>query len=297
MSYSPQTGLVYIPTIQLAYPYFPSSRYRVRRGLWNTGEDLPALLRFIDAMPDIHHCAPTQLKAWDPVAQREVWRVDHDFFTPAGVLSTAGGLVFQGTGGRFVAYASDTGASLWESRVGVGIVAPPISYAVDGVQYVAIMAGLGGGSLFKIPVEVENEGRVLAYRLDGSAPMPPTRPRARGRVDVPPLSASPETIEQGQRLYAEHCLFCHGAKARNGGMMPDLRMSTRAVHDAWPEIVLGGTRQAKGMASFADALDEDDVEAIHAYVIERALHQPRWLERVGDWLAERICIPAHWMAY
>jgi hypothetical protein len=80
-------------------------------------------------------------------------------------------------------------------------------------------------------------------------------------------------------------------------MMPDLRTSTRAIHDSWHEIVLGGTRQAKGMASFADALAVADVDAIHAYVIERALHQPTWLERTGDWLAERICIPARWMAY
>lgn len=296
MSYSPRTGLVYIPSLEIGYPYIALERFRFVPGAFNTGEDFPALNRFLRWRLPI--CAPAQLKAWDPVRQQEAWRVDHEHPVNGGVLSTAGDLVFQGHGGgSFSAYDAHTGVRLWESHVGVGIMAPPITYRVGGEQLVAVLAGIGGSpAINHLDMAYENHGRLLAYKLGGAAPLPPVRKRSAGRVEAPPLEASHETIARGESLYATHCMRCHGPNARSTGWLPDLRFSSREVHESWIAIVLGGTREARGMASFADLIDESEARAIHAYVIERAWHEPGWLESAFEWVAGRVCIPAHWLA-
>src|SRR5204863_6811383 len=86
-----------------------------------------------------------RLIAWDPIAQKEVWRVERAGQSNGGVLSTAGNLVFQGTGmGDFTAVNAKTGEQLWSSPVQTGVIAAPITYEINGTQYVAIMAGSGG---------------------------------------------------------------------------------------------------------------------------------------------------------
>lgn len=96
--------------------------------------------------------------AWDPVAQRERWRVNYTGGTGSGTLATGGDLVFQATPqGALVAYHAETGAKLWESTVGPGA-ATPVSYEIDGRQYIAILGGRGGNgqpparvSVFALP--------------------------------------------------------------------------------------------------------------------------------------------------
>src|SRR3990172_7073074 len=145
MSYSPRTGLVYIPSISAAYLFVPDPDFHYGPGRTNTAEDIPELARQIEGYEEaLRFCSPTHLTAWDPVAERQVWRVELDSLLPAGLLSTAGDLVFQGHGdGRFRAYDARSGELVWEAEVGVGIMAPPISYAVRGEQYVAVVAGIG----------------------------------------------------------------------------------------------------------------------------------------------------------
>ncbi len=298
MAYSPETGLVYIPTLDRVYPFVADPDFSFRPGAFNTGEDYEEIADYVAGLPTVDFCKPSHLTAWDPVRQVQVWRVEHDHPVNAGALATAGGLVFQGTGdGRLVAYAADSGTSLWESRNGIAIMAAPVSYAVGGEQYVAVMAGIGGslGMAFS-RFDYQNEGRILAYKLGGSAPMPPVRKRPAGVVDVPPGRAAPETVARGRGLYHVHCMRCHGMAATSGGLLPDLRHSTRAVHGAWSDIVLGGLYESRGMASFADLITAEEARTIHAYVIERARYEPSLLERAVGWAAERICIPASWIA-
>ncbi|MBW2420217.1 MAG: PQQ-dependent dehydrogenase, methanol/ethanol family, partial [Deltaproteobacteria bacterium] len=187
MSYSPRTGLVYVPTLDNAWLYTPLPGFRHQPGDFNTAEDFHALGRFVKYY--IPWCSPSHLTAWDPVRAKPVWRVEFDHPANGGVLSTAGDLVFQGNGNtRFAAYDAETGEKLWESPVGIGILAPPISYAVDGVQHIAVLAGIGGTpSLNRVAVPYLNEGRLLVYKLGGSAPLPPVKPRPAGVVDAPPL--------------------------------------------------------------------------------------------------------------
>jgi len=296
MAFSPQTGLVYIPTLDNAWPYIPKRDFRYVRGAFNTGEDYPALARWVRYF--VPFCSPSHLTAWDPVRQRLVWRVAHDHPVNGGVLATAGGLVFQGNGsGVFAAYAADSGEKLWESRVGIGVMAPPVSYAVGGEQYVAVMAGIGGTpALNHASIGYQNDGRLLAYKLDGGAPLPPVVAREPGRVDAPPLSADAETLARGQERYSTLCARCHGFEARGTGFLPDLRHSARDVHAAWDAIVRGGALESRGMASFADLLDAEAARAIHAYVVAQARKQPTLVERVFDWARENLCVPTSWVA-
>jgi quinohemoprotein ethanol dehydrogenase len=299
MAFSPRTGLVYVPTIDAVYPFYPAREFRYLPNAMNTGEDYPALAEGIEGvLSALRFCSPTHLTAWDPVARRAAWRVSYDHALPAGVLATAGDLVFHGGGdGVLRAYRAADGEALWESRAGVAIVAAPVSYEVNGEQYVAVLAGLGGSfGLHNTVIDYVNDGRVLAWKLGGAAPMPRVEPRPAPRVDAPPGDAPAQTISRGRDLYATHCLRCHGANARSSGVLPDLRHSTRAVHEQWLDIVLGGTYLDRGMASFADLLDRDEAEAIHAYVIERATRTPGWRERAIDAALSAVCLPASWAA-
>jgi quinohemoprotein ethanol dehydrogenase len=298
MAFHPGTGLVYVPSATNAYRYAPDPRFRFVRGQWNTGEDLGRvsedLQDYVDAIP---FCSPSHITAWDPVAARAVWRVDHDSPGPGGLLATAGGLVFQGTGsGIFAAYDARTGERLWETDAGIGIAAPPITYALGGEQYVAVLAGIGGshGGHY-LRFDYVNDGRLLVFKLGGAAAMPPVPRRAPAVVEAPTPTADAAEVARGRDLYARQCLFCHGLGVKSSGLYPDLRHAPRAAWESWNDIVLGGTRQAGGMPSFADRVTPDEAQAIRAYAIERAHHEPGWLEQAARLAGRYVCVPASWV--
>ncbi len=296
MSYSPRTGLVYVPTLDNAWPYIPKPDFEHVPGALNTGEDYPALAPLVRRW--LPFCSPAHITAWDPSTRRQVWRVSHDHPINGGILSTAGDLVFQGNGGGlFAAYSAHSGEKLWESHVGIGLMAPPVSYSVDGDQYVAVMAGIGGTpALNYLDLDYENHGLLLSYKLDGAATLPRVKPRKAGTVQAPPLRASEETVARGEKLYSTHCARCHGFVVRGNGFLPDLRHSTRGVHEAWDSIVLGGALRGRGMASFADLIDKAESDAIHSYVIAEAHRKPSLLDRVFEWGRSNVCIPTSWVA-
>ncbi len=300
MSFSPQTGLVYLPATELAYAYRPDPGFAYRPGRFNTAEDLAGVAAELEGYEDLKllTCSPTRLLAWDPVARRSRWEVHFASAVPGGVLSTAGGLVFYGGGGgRFQAFDARSGLRLWAVETGVGIMAPPITYLVDGEQYVAVMAGIGGsaGGHFT-HMEFENDGRILAFKLNGEAPMPPVRRRSEARVKAPRFEVPRETVDRGRTLYHAYCHMCHGLGVRASGLYPDLRHASAQVHASWDDIVLGGIRAGRGMASFADVLTPDDAAAIHAYVSDRAWAEPTPTQRLIGWIAQRVCLPARWLA-
>jgi quinohemoprotein ethanol dehydrogenase len=296
MAFHPGTKLVYVPTQELPYPFFANAGWRYRAGVFNTAEDLPAMARSIEGFErSIRFCSPTRLTAWDPVAQRPVWQAAHDSEVNGGALATGGNLVFQGSGdGALVAYRATDGAELWRADVGIAVMAPPIAYRTGGEQFVAVTVGMGGSAgLNMTTFDYQNAGYVIAWKLGGKAALPAPVPRPPGIVHVAPTDAPPERVARGQALYGEHCFRCHGIGTKSGGLLPDLRFSSRETHLRWNDIVLGGVRAGTGMASFADVLTPDDAAAIHAYVITQAHREPGWLERAATWLTERgACIPA-----
>jgi quinohemoprotein ethanol dehydrogenase len=271
MAYSPETGLVYIPARDLPGAYGPEPGFEYRPGAWNTGADL---VHFADVPPE---AVDGFLLAWDPVHQREAWRIKQDGGWHGGLLATAGGLVFQGTNdGHLSAYRADNGMKLWEVKTGTGIIAPPVTYMVDGEQYVSIMAGWGGvygvafGRAAK-SMQGAGPGRLLTFKLGGEALAPTVaqQPYQELPDPLPPLSVSEEVLERGKVLYQRNCAVCHGFGMVSAGVIPDLRYSSPAVHDIWNDIVIDGLLTGNGMASFADVLSPDDAQVIRAYVVER----------------------------
>ena len=301
MSYDPETGLVYIPTIRETYSFRADPNFHLEPpGHFNTGEDFAGTMAAFEGLEDLQlaMCDPTRLLAWDPAHQHKVWEVRHSSGVPAGVLSTAGGLVFQGSGdGVFSAYDARSGETLWSSKVGIGIMAPPVTYRVNGVQYVAVLAGIGGSSGAHFThFDYVNDGRLIAWKLGGRASLPPVEERPPAKVEAPQMKLSPDTVKRGRAAYAHYCMRCHGAGVKSSGLFPDLRYASRKTHAQWNEIVLGGIRAPRGMASFADVLDAKQARAIQAYVIERALHEPGVLEKAATWFAQHACLPSSWLA-
>lgn len=216
-----------------------------------------------------------RLIAWNPVTQSEAWQVKHIALWNGGVLSTAGGLVFQGNAaGKLVAYHDETGKRLWDHHVRTGIIAPPISYRVDGVQYIAVLAGQGGaaalahGELLP-PREYKNRNLILVYALGGDVPLSAPEPMPAASVP-PPSTADEASIAAGRTLYFSYCAACHGDGAVAAGGIPDLRHMDSETHQSFDAIVRGGVRHEKGMAGFAQVLSQQQAASIHAYIIERA---------------------------
>ena len=278
MAYNPGTGLVYIPALEVPFHYGADKDFKFQPGAWNVAVDVAAFMGADDDRgPAQEPGRPPQgeLIAWDPVRQKEVWRVQHDWYWNGGVLSTAGNLVFQGeASGAFNAYRADTGAALWSYTAPSGIVAAPMTYRIDGVQYVAVLAGWGGlvlGSTQGPTQRPVPQGRVLVFRLDGNASLPPI---VRPELAPPNPSSDPFTAEQvaaGKQLYARRCAVCHGFGAAGGDILPDLRRAVALTDKAlWQSIVQDGALRHLGMVGFANYFSPADAETIRAYVSQQA---------------------------
>ena len=282
MSYSPDTGLVYIPALDVPFAFGNEPQFTYEEGRWNLANDwnlnaptgVPAVDSKIDGLLRGH------VSAWDPVAQKEVWRIQHPRTWNGGLLTTAGNLLFQGNSqGNFVAYRADTGEALWSTPAQTGIIAPPVSYEVDGEQYIAVVAGWGGAfPLTAAAAEsyglqrygLPPRGRILAFKLGGTAELPPFELPPAVLPEPPPLTGTPEQIALGKAQYHQYCGVCHGPGVRGGGLLPDLRYMVPGKHLIFSEIVLEGALIDKGMVGFADVLTKPEAEAVHQYIISEA---------------------------
>jgi quinohemoprotein ethanol dehydrogenase len=272
MAFSPQTGLVYIPAQEIPFFFRRERGFRYTPGGWNTGTDANVADRFPRELTSGH------LLAWDPVTQKEVWRVPHATAWNGGVLATAGNLVFQGTAtGRFAAYRASDGVRLFDAPAGTGIVAAPISYRLDGKQYVAVNAGWGGvfalaaGDAAAAAGVRTNPGRLLVFTLGGTAVLPETAPPPEPAVTAIAADLDPALVKRGQALYAQQCFMCHGFGAEGGGVLPDLRKSAPELLE--PEnleaIVRQGALLSRGMPNLSQLVASEDLVAIRAYLLAR----------------------------
>lgn len=279
MSYSPDTGLVYIPAQEIPIVYGHDSDYEYNSKGWNVGvrfelaasPDDPAVRAQLGAM------VKGYITAWDPVTQTEKWRVQHPNMWNGGLLSTAGNLVFQGNAeGEFVAYTADSGERLWSSYAQTGVVAGPVTYTVDGEQYVAVSAGWGGsfamvgGELAKRSKGSTARPRVLVYKLGGAHELPPEPTPEQMAVVTPIEQIGDEAmITEGLKHYMASCHMCHGDRAVSGSSVPDLRMMSEASWELFYPIVQGGLRHQQGMVGFGDRLDKAQIDSIYAYLVKR----------------------------
>jgi quinohemoprotein ethanol dehydrogenase len=279
ISYSPQTGLVYIPVQEAGFLYQSDRHFQPHELAFNVAIDFTAA-----AMPQAPQVKKTildsikgHLSAWDPIQQKEIWRVDRASPVNGGLLSTAGNLVFEGTAqGNLEAYRADTGEKLWSADAQSGVIAAPITYTVDGEQYVAVLAGWGG--VFALATgepalkagRTQNISRLLAFKLNGKASLPPLPQQPPRELNPPKSTAGSATVQKGEALYQGYCSTCHGDVAVSGGVLPDLRYSATLATPEWSNVVLNGSLQQFGMISFSKELSKADAEAIRAYVIFRA---------------------------
>jgi quinohemoprotein ethanol dehydrogenase len=291
MSYSELTHLVYIPVIEAPWVFFDSkhSRAGLIEGTFTVISVPP---EFYDpaGMKDLFGPLPTlgelskgvatevktggRIRAWDPVKQTVVWEQPGSGFWDGGILSTGGNLVIRGdTAGFLNVYQSDTGRPLARLDVGTSIMAAPMSYSVDGEQYVAVMAGFGGGGA-GVPFAPDsaaykygNDGRIVVFKLGGGAIRKPAALTEQPFAQPIARFGAASQLAQGEVLYNRYCSRCH---AMGRGLLPDLRRLTPELHAIFPDIVLKGALVPLGMARFDDVLSPDDVTAIHAYLVDQA---------------------------
>jgi quinohemoprotein ethanol dehydrogenase len=279
MSYSPLTGLVYIPVNDVGFKYKSAEDFEPKKLAANYGIDVVAA-----GMPQdpkikkaILETVKGKLVAWDPLQQKQAWAVERPGPWNGGTLSTGGNLVFEGTaGGNFEAYRASTGEKLWSFAAQTGVMAGPVTYAINGEQYVAVLAGWGGvfplatGEVSFKSGPVRNISRMLVFKLGGKENLPALEPPEEARA-LPPLPnrASNATIRNGEQLFQRYCAACHGDVAVSGGVLPDLRYSGTLDNNEWFSDVLGGMLQSEGMVSFAKELSHEDAASIRAYVIFR----------------------------
>ncbi|MEP2236638.1 MAG: PQQ-dependent dehydrogenase, methanol/ethanol family [Alteripontixanthobacter sp.] len=282
MAFHPGEGLVYIPAFEAAMLYAPQADWKPDRARgFNVGFDLGAG----DLPPDegirreVAGTISGKLIAWDPVAQEPRWTVEYPGPWNGGLLATAGGLVFQGTAGsEFIAYNAANGDKLWSFPAQTGVVAPPITYEVDGEQYVAVLAGWGGafalsvdGGIIADKGPVRNISRLLVFKLGADGTLPEEPELAALPLDPPPSRASAATIAAGAKNYARYCAVCHAPGAVGSTLLPDLRRSGALANPvAWLAVVHDGALQDNGMASFSDSLSKEEMQQIREYVIFRA---------------------------
>lgn len=269
MSYSPQTGLAYLPAQNIPLNLMDDKDWKFNENAparphsalgWNTA-------MFINAAP------PTskpfgRLIAWDPVAQKPAWTVEQVSPWNGGTLTTAGNLVFQGTAdGRMVAYNAKTGEKLWETPTGTGVVAAPSTYMVDGKQYVSIAVGWGGVyGLAARATERQGPGTVYTFMLGGKAPAPGF---VQYRMDklLQGVKYDPAKVEAGTLLYVSNCVFCHGVPGVDrGGNIPNLGYMSTAYIENLDKFIFKGPAMERGMPDFSGKLTMDDVEKIKAFI-------------------------------
>ncbi len=275
MSYNPVTGLVYIPTIHQSVRYTEDF---IDLENWQSpdwrdvapteGMAVNTLVASMDPGPK-----PGSLQAWDPVQQKQAWEVPLPVSWNPGTLTTAGNLVFQGRAdGLFAAYDAATGEVLWQKQLGLGIAAPPITYQIDGTQYVSLLVGWGSGFSSFGGIEASRLGwryglhprRLVTFSLKGKQELPPMPP-----PDVPVALEAPFLeIDQGMAMNGatvyNQCQFCHGGMAVSGGSAPDLRASSIVLNDAaFSAVVRDGDLAERGMPAYPDLSDQQLKELQH----------------------------------
>ena len=284
MSYNPDTGLAYIPVVEMPGQFtdkgmklqeWKSPYFGFDPGVDTLRGDVPA-----DA-------GTGAIRAWNPITQKLVWEHPLPGIWNPGTLTTHGNLVFQGrTDGRFVAYRATDGEILWSVELGHGISAPPITFELDGRQYVSLLVGWGGTGASMVGSIAAQHGwaykaqvrRLYTFALDGELDIPaqtnpPTFPKP---IEAPGFVVDASLIEQGSWLYKESCSMCHGGGAVSGGYAPDLRASPLVIaDDAFKEVVLKGAKRLNGMPDFKD-FSEEQVQALRHYIRHQAT-QPQVL--------------------
>jgi quinohemoprotein ethanol dehydrogenase len=276
-SFSPLTGYVYEPTLEMPARFGDSG---LRLGDPQQPRDAAERGDVVAGAGDVPQDAGRSvLKAWDPVARRVVWQVETAGISNGGTLATAGNIVFEGLADVYLhAYGAKDGKELWSFFAGVAVTGVPISYRVDGRQYLSITSGPLGGSTAAFGPMAARWGwdprvhprRLLTFALDANAKLPATPPRRPAMpLDAPEFQVDAAKAHAGEREYGK-CMICHGVGAIAGGIAPDLRASPVPLSaEAFAHIVRDGALVARGMPRFAEMSDEQ-LDSVRSFLRQKA---------------------------
>jgi quinohemoprotein ethanol dehydrogenase len=269
-AYSPQTGLIYVPTQHAFFPMIDDPKYAPSPVGYNLGIVFGTQFDYYRDHPQAKSGFVGYLQALNPVTGEVLWKSEPNQSGTGGALATAGGLVFQGGGSSqdFRAFDARTGQKLWSFGAQTAVNAPPITFESDGRQYVAVSVGGNEREGYYAP----NYSRLLVFALDSRVRLPPTKPFTRRPRDPPPATAPAAQVEAGAQRYSHYCAACHGEQGQTrGGNFPDLtRTPLLYTQLGFDQVVLKGALSERGMDSFASVLKAADTEAIRAYIIARA---------------------------
>ena len=268
MSFNPMTGLVYLPAQHVPANLTPEKSFVQNAAApGKIGALLGGNIGFV--FNPAKSTPFGRLLAWDPVHQKEVWRVEHVSPWNGGTLTTAGNLVFQGTAdGRFVAYDAAKGTKLWEIPTGSGVVAAAATYMVDNLQYISIAVGWGGSyGLANRATEYQNPGTIYTFALGGTAKLPEfvkyqTEGLLRG------VKYDPKDVKEGGDIYvAAACIACHGVPGvGRGGAIRNLGYVGAEKITNLKDIVFNGPFRDQGMPDFSGKLTEGDIGKLQAFI-------------------------------
>ena len=278
-AYNRETKLMYIPTHTVSNVFSTekeNSFGQVHRAASGSGWNVSFGDKMYKPIDTASADAPNPLApfgrliAWDPVEQKEVWGVDHKLtHWNGGLLTTKGGLLFQGDAtGHLTAYDAEDGTVLWKENLLTGIIAPPVTYTIDGEQYISIAVGWGGivGLTRKFTKHV-HPGRLYTFKIGGQAELPEEMTAVASQLTSLPFEGEPLSVGRGLNHYIKFCLQCHGdAFGAGGGALPDLTHSSEAVFNNHKAIILEGALANNGMPSFEGRLTEEEVDEIGHFV-------------------------------
>jgi len=270
MAFNPITKLVYIPAREISMIYGNEQNFVYDKDYWSLGIGKnPANPTNMDSKGPKSH---GKLIAWDPVQNKEVWSKKEKSIWNSGVLTTSD-LVFQGNAeGDFNALDAKTGQVIWTKNLGTGIVAPPITYLVDGVQYVTIAVGWGGVvSLKNKNTEQINPGTIYTFAIGKNAAMPVFEKEAKKEYVTLAVDILDTQIAKGEDLFDKYCSACHTLAPNNpGGTIPNLTYSHPDIMGAFHQIVRDGIFLPKGMPKFKGRLSDEDISNIKGYILSSA---------------------------
>ena len=267
MSFSPETQLAYANTFNVGWKYTPVPQ-EYKPGIFYIG------MKFEWVLPDE---PKGYLKAIEPATGKTVWEFPTDIPMNGGTLVTKGNLVFSGAQtGELYAFNAKTGKVLWEYRTSSGIIAPPITYQLDGKQYVAVVSGIGGVyNAFSGDPNLKNinpGGSIWVFELgEGDANSTVSaKPLLAPVVEIAVVEPEDDKSKlsaparRGADLYELTCSHCHGIKMKTSGGNYDLRTFPKEDKERFMRSVSEG----KGsMPAWGEKLSTEEIDDIYEYVI------------------------------
>jgi quinohemoprotein ethanol dehydrogenase len=278
MAFNSNLQLVYIPARENVTNYGRDTSWKYNKVGFGTGNGWNLSIGTNPTKKTIHDTATKNfprgmLIAWDPIKRKKVWTINQKADWNGGLLATTTNLLFQGTAeGDFICYNGADGKELWKMNLGGGIIAPPITYMLDGKQYVSIAVGWGGGYGMKKKFTPLQTGRLFTFVLNGHAPMPSfNTSTTTPAIPLINIAATQAQLKQGETQFWKYCGTCHVVNEGGGGLAPDLAYSKIAANEnTLMAVVYGGAYLSQGMPKFSDRLTKEDILNIQKYIFNKA---------------------------